>query len=61
LALGQITLANFSNLQGLQPLGNTGWSETFSSGSALVGSPGSGSLGLIQSGPLEDSNVDLTA
>lgn len=58
--LGQIALANFSNPQGLQQLGDTTWSESFDSGSALIGAPGSSSLGLIQSGALEGSNVDLT-
>lgn len=61
LALGQVVLSNFSNVQGLQPLGNTGWAETFSSGAPLTGSPGSGDLGQVQSGALEESNVDLTA
>ncbi len=59
-ALGQAVLANFSNSQGLQPTGDTSWAETFSSGVALVGAPGTASLGLIQSGALEDSNVALT-
>jgi len=59
-ALGQIALTNFSNPQGLQQLGNTNWAETFQSGSALAGAPGSASLGLIQAGALEGSNVDLT-
>ena len=58
--LGQVILANFSNTQGLRQLGDTTWAESFESGSPLVGSPGSGSLGLIQSGALEGSNVDLT-
>jgi flagellar hook protein FlgE len=56
----QVVVANFSNPQGLQQLGDTAWSETFSSGAALVGPPGTASLGLIQSGALEGSNVDLT-
>ena len=34
--------------------------ETFTSGDAVRGSPGTGSLGLVQSGALESSNVDLT-
>ncbi len=58
--LGQVALANFSNTQGLRQLGDTTWAESFESGSPLVGAPGSGSLGLIQSGALEGSNVDLT-
>jgi flagellar hook protein FlgE len=60
IALGQVALANFGNIQGLSPVGNTSWVETFASGSALVGAPGSASLGLVQSGALEDSNVELT-
>jgi flagellar hook protein FlgE len=59
LAQGQVALANFSNSQGLQPLGDTAWAETHSSGVPLIGEPGSASLGLLQSGALEDSNVDL--
>ncbi|CDZ78136.1 Flagellar hook protein FlgE [Legionella massiliensis] len=58
--LGQIQLANFTNLNGLQPIGNTSWAETSASGQALIGNPGTASLGLVQSGALEDSNVDLT-
>ena len=58
--LAQIALANFSNAQGLQQLGDTSWAETFESGAALTGAPGTSSLGLIQSGALEGSNVDLT-
>ena len=56
---GQVVLANFSNPQGLQPLGDTAWAETNSSGAALIGAPGTASLGLVQSGALEESNVDL--
>jgi len=58
--LGQVTLANFSNPNGLRQLGDSNWAESFDSGPSLIGSPGSGSLGLIQSGALEGSNVDLT-
>ncbi len=59
--LGQIVLANFSDPQGLAPQGNSLWSETTTSGAALVGAPSTGSLGVIQSGATEASNVDLTA
>lgn len=59
--IGQVTLANFSNAQGLQPLGDTSWAETFSSGSPVISEPGTAGLGLIQSNALEESNVDLTA
>jgi flagellar hook protein FlgE len=59
-ALGQVLLVNFANPQGLQPLGNNEWSATATSGQALVGVPGTSSLGILQSGATEDSNVDLT-
>lgn len=59
--LGQVVLSNFSNPNGLQPLGNNVWAETANSGQPLVGTPGSGPLGVLQSSATEDSNVDLTA
>ena len=59
--LGQVAIAGFSNPNGLQPLGDTSWAETFSSGSATLGAPGSSGLGVLQSGALEGSNVDITA
>ena len=57
---GQIALADFRNPQGLQPVSDTSWGETFSSGSVTVGAPGTASLGLLQAGALEQSNVDLS-
>ncbi|MBK7251412.1 MAG: flagellar hook protein FlgE [Gammaproteobacteria bacterium] len=60
LPLGQVALANFSNPQGLQQLGDTNWAETFGSGQAVRGQAGTSSFGLIQSGALEASNVDIT-
>lgn len=60
-AMGQVQLANFANPDGLQNLGDTNWAETSGSGQALIGAPGTASLGLIQSGALENSNVDLTS
>ena len=57
---GQVALANFGNAQGLQPQSETTWAETSASGPALVGAPGSASLGLVQVGALEESNVDLS-
>ncbi len=60
LALGQVALANFSNPQGLQQLGDTNWAETFGSGQAQRGQAGNSGFGLVQSGALEASNVDIT-
>jgi flagellar hook protein FlgE len=59
--LAQIVLADFRNPQGLKPLGDNQWEETAESGLALVGAPMSGSLGVLQSSAVEDSNIDLTA
>lgn len=58
--LAQVGLANFANTNGLQPLGDTTWSETFLSGAATISEPGTAGLGAIQSGALEDSNVEIT-
>lgn len=60
-AQGQVALANFVNPQGLQPLGGNQWAETAASGQPLVGAPDTGSLGVLQAGAVEQSNVDLTA
>ena len=57
---GQVELATFRNPQGLQAQGGNEWSSTFGSGDPIVGTPGSGNLGNLQSGALEESNVDLT-
>jgi flagellar hook protein FlgE len=57
---GQIEVATFRNPQGLQPSGSNAWSRTFASGDPVTGVPGDGNLGVLQSGALEESNVDLT-
>jgi len=59
-AQGQIVLANFVNPQGLVAMGNNQWTESADSGQPLVAAPGAGTLGLLQSGALEDANIDLT-
>ncbi|MGZ5216525.1 MAG: flagellar hook protein FlgE [Caldimonas sp.] len=58
---GQLELATFRNPQGLQPMGGNGWVRSAASGDPIVGVPGSGNLGVLQAGALEESNVDLTA
>lgn len=59
--IGQVVLANFKNSQGLQSVGANRWMETLASGSPTLNNPGSTNVGLVQSGALEDSNVDLTS
>jgi flagellar hook protein FlgE len=58
--LGQVVLANFTDPNGLQPLGNNQWAISSNSGPELPGPPGSGSLGVLTASAVEDSNVDLT-
>ena len=60
-SLAQVALANFTSPEGLASLGNNTWAESSSSGPPLVGAPGTASLGALQSGTVEESNVDLTA
>lgn len=60
-AQGQVALSAFTNPQGLRSLGGNQWGESSDSGPALTGAPNSGNLGVLQSGALEDSNIDLTA
>ncbi len=59
-AMGQVALANFANTEGLRPVGDSSWAESYASGAPAVGAPGSASLGFIQSSALESSNVDVT-
>ena len=59
-ALGQVALSSFTNIEGLQSLGDSTWAETFASGQPSLGTPGAGGLGALQSGALEDSNVEVT-
>ena len=58
--LGRVALANFTNPQGLRQLGDTNWSESFTSGQALYGEAGTSNFGVVQSGALESSNVEIT-
>lgn len=60
-AQGQVVLSNFTNPNGLQPLGNNYYAETAESGQPLDGAPLTGNIGSLQAGAVEESNVDLTA
>jgi flagellar hook protein FlgE len=59
-ALGQVALTAFTNNQGLKPDGDNTFVETTASGEAVRGVAGTSRFGLLQSGSLEQSNVDLT-
>lgn len=60
-SLGQVALASFNNTNGLSPVGETTWVETFESGQPIVGAPDTGTLGSIKASSIEESNVDLSA
>lgn len=57
--LGQVALASFINNEGLTPVGNTNWMESFESGIPTIGEAGSGTFGRMRSAALEESTVDL--
>jgi flagellar hook protein FlgE len=60
LALGQVAVANFSNVQGLSQSSNGDFQATTASGAAVVGQAGIGGNGTITGGAVEESNVDLS-
>lgn len=57
--IGQVALALFTNPGGLMKVGNNSYQPTVNSGEPIVGTPGSGGRGVVASGYLEMSNVDL--
>jgi flagellar hook protein FlgE len=59
--LGQIALANFANLQGLDREGHNCFGATLASGQAVIGAPSTGGRGTLAGGALELSNVDIAS
>lgn len=59
ITLGQIQLAGFNNPSGLTSLGGNLFAASAQSGPPLVGTPGSGGLGILVPGAVELSNVDI--
>ena len=57
--LGQITMADFTNRSGLQPIGESFYVETVSSGPAIVANPTEQGFGKLIQGALEASNVNV--
>ncbi|WP_111496426.1 MULTISPECIES: flagellar basal-body rod protein FlgG [Marinobacter] len=57
--LGDITLVDFVNPQGLQAIGNNLFRETAASGDPQEGEPGLDGLGQIEQGMTEASNVEV--
>jgi flagellar hook protein FlgE len=61
LALGQVAVASFSNVQGLTQTGNGNLVSTAASGAAVIGKAGAGGNGSIVGDAVENSNVNLSA
>jgi flagellar hook protein FlgE len=59
--VGQIVLAQFSNLDGLVSQGGSLYGESIASGAPFFGIPGEGGRGPMLGGALEQSNVDMAA
>ena len=59
--VGQLTLTNFANEAGLEPLGDNLFLETPASGPGVGGTPGTTGFGTILQGFLETSNVNVVS
>ena len=57
--LGQMAMARFPNVEGLERQGNGLFLDSPASGDAIIDAPGENGLGTLQAGTLEMSNVDL--
>jgi len=60
LALGQVAVANFANVQGLSEVGGNDYLATFASGTAVTGVAGAGGNGSIKGDAVEQSNVSIS-
>ncbi len=61
--MGQVLLTNFRNPNGLVSVGGNQWQWTPEAGAVdgAGAAPGTGTLGVLQSAAIEESNVDLTS
>jgi flagellar hook protein FlgE len=59
MAIAQIALATFSNVQGLSRNGSNEFIPTLSSGVANIGVANTGARGSLSGGSLEESNADI--
>ncbi|MCG9894608.1 MAG: flagellar hook protein FlgE [Fimbriimonadaceae bacterium] len=58
-SLAQVAIANFTNPGGLERQGSNLFRDTDNSGTPVIGTAGAGGRGLVSSGFLEQSNVDI--
>jgi flagellar basal-body rod protein FlgG len=57
--VGTLTIANFVNPAGMEPLGGNLYAESAASGSPNAGAPGANGLGTLRQGFVEGSNVNV--
>ncbi len=60
IAVGQVAIANFTDLQGLANLGNASFAATRNAGPVRLVVPGTAGAGAVRSGSVEQANVELT-
>jgi flagellar hook protein FlgE len=60
ITLGRVAMVRVANEQGLDKKGGTQWDSTQFSGDKIWGESNKGSFGSINSGTLEQSNIDMT-
>ena len=60
LALGQVAVATFANVQGLSNIGGNSYQVSPASGDAVIGTAETGGRGSLIGGSIEGSNVDIS-
>lgn len=60
VVIGRVAVATFNNPDALQKLGGNNYGATVNTGDAILGAAGQNGSGMMQSGKIEMSNVDLS-
>ncbi len=59
--MGAVALANFNNVNGLQPIGDQQLERNLESGQAVLGQPGTNGLATLQGQAVEESGTSTSA
>lgn len=60
VVIGRVAVATFNNPDALEKLGGNNYGATVNTGDAILGAAGQNGSGMMQSGKIEMSNVDLS-
>ncbi len=60
VVVGRVAIATFNNPDALEKLGGNNYGATVNTGAAILGAAGENGSGMMQSGKIEMSNVDLS-